>query len=618
MIIATAGHVDHGKTTLLQAITGVNADRLPEEKKRGMTIDLGYAYWPQPDGRVLGFIDVPGHEKFLSNMLAGVGGIDHALLVVACDDGVMAQTREHLAILQLTGKPQLTVALTKADRVDESRIRDVREQTEMALREYGFSGASFIVTAATEGRGIDELRAHLLQLTSREHASERRFRLAVDRAFTVKGAGLVVTGTALGGEVNVGDNLWLTGVDKPMRVRGLHAQNQPAERACAGQRIALNIAGDAEKEQLNRGDWLLADVPPELSERVIVALQAHTSLTQWQPLHIHHAASHVTGRVSLLENSLAELVFDSPLWLADNDRLVLRDISARVTLAGARVVTLNSPRRGKRKPEYLQWLASLAQAEDDNAALAVHLERGAVNLADFAWARQLSGEGLRRLTQQPGFIQAGYSLLNAPVAARWQRKVLTTLATYHEQHQDEPGPGRERLRRMALPMEDDALVLLLIEKMRESGVIHSHHGWLHLPDHKAGFTPEQEVIWQKAAPLFGDDPWWVRDLAQQTGADEQTMRQVLRFAAQQGLITAIVKDRYYRNDRIVTFASLIRGLDQEKGSTCAADFRDRLNVGRKLAIQILEYFNRIGFTRRRGNDHLLRDAMLFPEESDIK
>ena len=618
MIIATAGHVDHGKTTLLQAITGVNADRLPEEKKRGMTIDLGYAYWPQPDGRVLGFIDVPGHEKFLSNMLAGVGGIDHALLVVACDDGVMAQTREHLAILQLTGKPQLTVALTKADRVDESRLRDVREQTEMALREYGFSGASFIVTAATEGRGIDELRAHLLQLTSREHASERRFRLAVDRAFTVKGAGLVVTGTALGGEVNVGDSLWLTGVDKPMRVRGLHAQNQPAERACAGQRIALNIAGDAEKEQLNRGDWLLADVPPEPSERVIVALQAHTPLTQWQPLHIHHAASHVTGRVSLLENSLAELVFDSPLWLADNDRLVLRDISARVTLAGARVVTLNSPRRGKRKPEYLQWLASLAQAEDDNAALAVHLERGAVNLADFAWARQLSGEGLRSLTQQPGFIQAGYSLLNAPVAARWQRKVLTTLATYHEQHQDEPGPGRERLRRMALPMEDDALVLLLIEKMRESGVIHSHHGWLHLPDHKAGFTPEQEAIWQKAAPLFGDDPWWVRDLAQQTGADEQTMRQVLRFAAQQGLITAIVKDRYYRNDRIVTFASLIRGLDQEKGSTCAADFRDRLNVGRKLAIQILEYFNRIGFTRRRGNDHLLRDAMLFPEESDIK
>ena len=591
MIIATAGHVDHGKTTLLQAITGVNADRLPEEKKRGMTIDLGYAYWPQPDGRVLGFIDVPGHEKFLSNMLAGVGGIDHSLLVVACDDGVMAQTREHLAILQLTGNPQLTVALTKADRVDEARINEVREEVLAALSEYGFKDAALFVTVATEGRGIDALRDHLQQIPSREHASHHRFRLAIDRAFTVKGAGLVVTGTALSGEVNVGDTLWLTGVNKPMRVRGLHAQNQPVEQAHAGQRIALNIAGDAEKDQLNRGDWLL---------------------TQWQPLHIHHAASHITGRVSLLENDLAELVFDSPLWLADNDRLVLRDISARETLAGARVVMLNPPRRGKRKPEYLAWLASLAQARDDKSALDIHLERGAVDLAAFAWARQLSGEGLRLLTQEPGFIQAGNSLLNAPVAARWQRKVLSTLATYHEQHQDEPGPGRERLRRMALPMEDDALVLLLIENMRESGVIASHHGWLHLPEHKAGFTAEQDAVWQKVAALFGDEPWWVRDLARETNTDEQLMRQVLRHAAQQGMIVAIVKDRYYRNDRIVAFANLIRELDQARGSTCAADFRDRLNVGRKLAIQILEYFNRIGFTRRRGNDHVLRDAQLFP------
>lgn len=350
---------------------------------------------------------------------------------------------------------------------------------------------------------------------------------------------------------------------------------------------------------------------------MIVELQTHTPLTQWQPLHIHHAASHVTGRVSLLEDNLAELVFDTPLWLADNDRLVLRDISARNTLAGARVVMLNPPRRGKRKPEYLQWLASLARAQSDADALSVHLERGAVNLADFAWARQLNGEGMRELLQQPGYIQAGYSLLNAPVAARWQRKILDTLATYHEQHRDEPGPGRERLRRMALPMEDEALVLLLIEKMRESGDIHSHHGWLHLPDHKAGFSEELQAIWQKAEPLFGDEPWWVRDLAKETGTDEQAMRLTLRQAAQQGIITAIVKDRYYRNDRIVEFANMIRDLDQECGSTCAADFRDRLGVGRKLAIQILEYFDRIGFTRRRGNDHLLRDALLFPENKEM-
>ena len=585
MIIATAGHVDHGKTTLLQAITGINADRLPEEKARGMTIDLGYAYWPQPDGRVLGFIDVPGHEKFLSNMLAGVGGIDHALLVVACDDGVMAQTREHLAILQLTGQPTLTVALTKADRVEAARIEEVEAEIDAVLAEFGFTGATLFAVAATEGRGIAELREHLLQLSARPRPQHQRFRLAIDRAFTVKGAGLVVTGTALSGEVNVGDTLWLTGVDKPMRVRGLHAQNQPVEQAWAGQRIALNIAGDAQKEELNRGDWLL---------------------------DIHHAASHITGRVSLLEGALAELVLDTPLRLADNDRLVLRDISARLTLAGARVVTLNPPRRGKRKPEYLQWLHALAAAQgDDVQALDIHLQRDAVRLDDFAWARQLSRDGLNALIHRPDYLQAGNSLLSAPLAARWQRKLLDALARYHDQHRDEPGPGRERLRRIALPMEDEALVLLLIEQMRESGIVHSHHGWLHLPEHKAGFTDEQQAIWQRVAGLFADEPWWVRDLAREANVEESLMRAVLRQAAQQGMITAIVKDRYYRNDRIVAFAKMIRDLDLERGSTCAADFRDTLNVGRKLAIQILEYFDRIGFTRRRGNDHILRDKALF-------
>ncbi|WEF28293.1 selenocysteine-specific translation elongation factor [Klebsiella aerogenes] len=617
MIIATAGHVDHGKTTLLQAITGVNADRLPEEKTRGMTIDLGYAYWPQPDGRVLGFIDVPGHEKFLSNMLAGVGGIDHALLVVACDDGVMAQTREHLAILQLTGKPTLTVALTKTDRVEASRVAEVQAQVESTLRELGFDAVDCFATAATENLGIAELRRHLLQLAERAHPQHQRFRLALDRAFTVKGAGLVVTGTALSGEVHIGDTLWLTGANTPMRVRGLHAQNQPVEQARAGQRIALNIVGDAQKEDLSRGDWLLSARPAEPCERAIVELTCHAPLSQWQSLHIHHAASHITGRVSLLEGNLAELVLDTPLWLADNDRLVLRDISARLTLAGARVVALNPPRRGKRKAEYLQWLYALAAAQSDDAqALDIYLQRDAVRLDAFAWARQLSADGLAALINRPDYLQAGNSLLSTPLAARWQNKLLDALTRYHDQHRDEPGPGRERLRRIALPMEDEALVLLLIEQMRGSGVIQSHHGWLHLPEHKAGFTDEQQAIWLRAASLFGDEPWWVRDLARDLNVEESLMRAVLRQAAQQGMITAIVKDRYYRNDRIVEFAQLIRRLDLQRGSTCAADFRDTLNIGRKLAIQILEYFDRIGFTRRRGNDHLLRDALLFPENKN--
>lgn len=239
------------------------------------------------------------------------------------------------------------------------------------------------------------LRAHLLALSPGEHALTRRFRLAVDRAFSVKGAGLVVTGTALGGRVQVGDTLWLTGADAPVRVRGLHAQNQTVEQAQAGQRIALNISGDADRDRIARGDWLLAQRPPEAAERILVALEADRPIRHWQPLHLHHAASHITGRISLLNDGLAELILDRPLWLAENDRLVLRDIGARQTLGAARVLRLSAPKRGKRQPDYLAWLQALAQAQDDAQVLALELPQGALSLAAFAWARQLTDDGWR-------------------------------------------------------------------------------------------------------------------------------------------------------------------------------------------------------------------------------
>ncbi|CAI1090724.1 selenocysteine-specific translation elongation factor [Serratia quinivorans] len=611
MIIATAGHVDHGKTTLLQAITGINADRLPEEKRRGMTIDLGYAYWPQPDGRVLGFIDVPGHEKFLANMLAGVGGIDHALLVVACDDGVMAQTREHLAILRLSGRPTLTVALTKADRVDEARIEEVRRQLSDELAQQGWHQVPMFVTAALQAQGIDALRAHLLALQPNEHALSRRFRLAVDRAFSVKGAGLVVTGTALGGQVAVGDSLWLTGADTPVRVRGLHAQNQQVEKAQAGQRIALNISGDVSKEQVARGDWLLAKKPLAAAERILVVLDADQPIKHWQPLHLHHAASHITGRISLLNEGLAELLLDRPLWLAENDRLVLRDIGARQTLGGARVLSLTTPKRGKRQPEYLNWLAALAQADEDRQVLALHLPNGALDLAAFAWARQLTAGELAALLAGRELLIAGDMALAQENAQQGQQRLLQVLAEYHQQHADQLGLGRARLRRMALPQLAEPLVFMMIDRLLAEGLINNTRGWLHLPEHGLAFSAEELTLWEIIEPRFGDEAWWVRDLASELGEDEARIRATLRKAAQLGHVTAVVVDRYYLSRRIEQFAALIRELDVEQGSANAADFRDRLGVGRKLAIQVLEFFDRSGFTRRKGNQHLLRDSGLF-------
>lgn len=611
MIIATAGHVDHGKTALLHALTGTDTDRLPEEKKRGMTIDLGYAYWAQPDGRVLGFIDVPGHEKFLVNMLSGIGGINHALLVVACDDGVMPQTREHLTLLKLAGQPPLSVALSKIDRVDASRIEQVSQQVMALTQQLGWQACSLFPVSSVTGAGVEALRQHLSALPQPAASAARPFRLAIDRAFTIKGAGLVVTGTAHAGQVRPGDRLWLTGINQPVRVRSLHAQNQPAELAGGGQRIALNISGEVEKAQINRGDWLLATQQETGVSRLIVALDALQPLQQWQPVHIYHAASHITGRVSLLEENLAELVLDRPLWLADNDRLILRDISAQKTLAAARVVLLHSKRRGKRQPHYLQWLRQLAAAADDRAAIAAYLQHQPCLADTLSWARQLQPQALQPLLDELQPVAAGSWLLASEMAQRWQQMLLDALAGFHQQHSDQPGVGRDRLRRMALPDVEQEIVFALIDRLVARGELVNRQGWLHLPAFEPAFNEEEAQLWQRVAPLFHDDPLWVRDIAKLLGEEEAAIRQLLLTAAQLGHVTAIVRDRYYRSDKIAIFADLIRQRAATVGSTSAADFRNQLGTGRKIAIQLLEFFDRSGFTRRRGNDHILRDAGLF-------
>lgn len=620
MIFATAGHVDHGKTTLIQAITGVNTAHLPEEKKRGMTIDLGYAYWPQPDGSSIGFIDVPGHEKFLGNMLAGVGGINHALLVVACDDGVMAQTREHLAILRLAGCQCVTAILTKADRVNEQRVAEVALDVEAELHRQGWLDAPLFITAANEGRGIVELQTYLQQLyqkTADHQNQQQRFRLAIDRVFHVKGAGVVVTGTALAGQVSLNEPLWLTGADSRVRVRGIHRQNQQAELAQAGDRVALNLAGDIDKANITRGDWLLSEKPFAVATRVIVELTCDSVIKHWQPVHLYHGASHITGRVSLLTEQgnaplLAELILDTPLWLVDNDRLILRDISARETLASARVIRLTSPRRGKRQPEFIEWLLSLCAAQDELNHLKLQLPHGELDLNVYGWSRQLTSSALENLLSQIELVRAGDLALSAFKAQVAKERLVQTLEDFHEVHSDQIGVSKARLKRMALPTMSESLVFKLLNELLIDERIKQTRGWLHMPQHGLVFDHEQQQIWQQVSGLFPrTDAWWVRDLATETNNDEGSLRSVMKKAAQMGLVTAIVRDRYYSREQIEQFAELILRYCTEKGAISAADFRNELGIGRKLAIQILEFFDKSGFIRRKGDEHFLRDKDIF-------
>ncbi|MGO2306726.1 MAG: selenocysteine-specific translation elongation factor [Providencia sp.] len=618
MIFATAGHVDHGKTSLIQAISGINTAHLPEEKKRGMTIDLGYAYWPQQDGSAIGFIDVPGHEKFLANMLAGIGGINHALLVVACDDGVMAQTREHLAILRLAGCRNITAILTKADRVDAEQISFVTEQVKLELRQQGWTDTALFVTSVSDERGIESLRLYLQQLHQQSETNEnrqRRFRLAIDRVFHVKGAGIVVTGTALAGKIDVGETLWVTGAQKPVRVRGIHRQNQAAQFAQAGDRVALNLTGDIDKEDITRGDWLLAEQPAFEATRVIVEL----TCKHWQPVHLYHGASHITGRVSLLVDHgetpvLAELILDTPLWLADNDRVIIRDISARQTLGGARVIRLVSPRRGKRLPEFLDWLSRLCAADDELAQFKLQLPQGELNLHNYSWARQFTHLQLETLLAQIDIERVGDSVLSLFKAQVAKTRLVDVLESFNEIHSDQIGVGKARLKRMALPTMSEDLVFKFINDLINDESIKQTRGWLHMPQHGLVFDTQQQQIWLQIQSLFPRlEAWWVRDLAAEIGHSEDVVRRVLKKAAQMGLVTAIVRDRYYSSEQMHQFAELILRYCIEKDVIFAADFRNELGIGRKLAIQLLEFFDKSGFTRRKGDGHHLRDKGIFIE-----
>jgi len=396
MIIGTAGHVDHGKTALVKALTGVDADRLPEEKRRGITLDLGYAYLGD-----LGFVDVPGHERLVHTMLAGAGAIDAALLVVAADDGVMPQTREHAQILGLLGIRRGVVAITKIDLAPE-RLETVADEARALLAGTGLEDVPVLPVSALAGEGIAELLALLRGLGEAPRDRDAYPRLAIDRAFTLSGAGLVVTGTLVSGRLAVEDRLVLSPGGREVRVRGLHAQNRPAEAAEAGQRVALNIAGTKlSKDMVARGDWVLhpdIDAPTAALDALIRLLPGAGALKPDAPVHVHVAAAHVTGRVAALDRprlepgaaALVRLTLDRPIGTLAGDRVVLRDAAAASTIGGGAVVDPFPPRRGRASPARLLQLSALSEA-DPAAALRALLAQppGWTPFAAFARARNL-------------------------------------------------------------------------------------------------------------------------------------------------------------------------------------------------------------------------------------
>ncbi|CAM2188220.1 selenocysteyl-tRNA-specific translation elongation factor [Paraburkholderia sacchari] len=631
MIVGTAGHIDHGKTTLVRALTGVDTDRLKEEKARGISIELGYAYTPLANGDVLGFIDVPGHEKLVHTMAAGACGIDFALLVIAADDGVMPQTREHLAILQLLGVTHGAIALTKTDRVDPARLAEVRADIAAWLAPTALAGAPCFETQATQpgDPGVAKLDAWLRERAAHWHArrDDGLFRLAVDRVFTLTGQGTVVTGTVFAGRVRTGENVLLAPAGATVRVRSIHAQNRAAEAGQAGQRCALNLHG-VEREQISRGDWIVDARLAQPATRLDVELQllddAGITLQHWSPLHVHLGTMHRVANVALLEgDTLAageqarvQLVFDAPLHAMPGDRFIVRNAQASRTVGGGRVLDPFGPARRRRTPERRAWLDALGAWLDEGRIDAL-IEQAPYGVARATLA-QLTGfdADTLALPDDAVAISPQGRTADSVVLARthWTRlaaRIVEVLGDFHARTPDEQGPDAARLRRMAAPLASDEIWRAAVDALIEAGRIARSGPWLHLPSHAVSLDAGEEALAARLMPLIAQgryDPPWVRNLAREVRESEEKVRALLRKLARLGRLYQVVRDLFYDRDVIHELARLVARLAEAPHSqgVSAAAFRDAAGLGRKRAIQILEFFDRVGYTRFQRDLHVLR------------
>lgn len=614
MIVGTAGHIDHGKTALVKALTGIDADRLKEEKARGITIDLGYAYSDLGSGHQLGFVDVPGHERFVHNMLVGATGIDAALLVVSAVEGIKPQTVEHLQIVDLLGLDRGIVALTKADLADDDQILDRMAEVETLLSSTSLAGAEIIPVSALTGQGVDELKAKLLALGESGKGASGFARLAVDRCFVLSGAGVVVTGTVHAGEIKVDDRLLLTPSGLEARVRSLHAQNRPAEIGRAGERCALNLTGARlSKDAIRRGDWV---VSPELhapTDRVDVRLSLLASeaqpLKHWSPVHVHLGAAHVMGRVALLEGeklapagtALAQLVLEEKVGALAGDRVILRDPSATRTIAGAMVIDPFGPPRNRRAERRLAQLGALGEADGEALARLLRLEASHVDLARFGQSRNLRPAEVEKLLQAAeGVGLAGFGFL-ATTLARARQDVVDTLKAFHESKPDAPGLQAERLR-VGLKQRWPAPVFqaLLDQEVRAKTVV-VDGPFLRLPGHSLTLGARDEALWKKISAEMARDrfkPPRVRDFAQAYGAPEPDVRKLLQRLGKLGRVVELAPDHYFLRPTVAEMIGIAHAFGHD---FTAAEFRDKLDNGRKVAIQILEFFDRQGITVRRGD-----------------
>ena len=621
MIVATAGHIDHGKTSLVKALTGVDTDRLPEERARGISIDLGFAYWPLANGGLIGFVDVPGHERFIHNMLAGVCGIDFALLAVAADDGVMPQTVEHLQILSLLGIRRGVVAITKTDRVDRARVAEVKTELQALLAASSLAGIALLPVSAVTGTGVEALR-QMLAAAAEGHAARYRegqhFRLAIDRAFTVPGSGTIVTGTVFNGKVGAGDRLVLSPSGLPVRVRGIQIRGNAAERALAGDRCAMNLSG-VEVEDVARGDWVLHEAVHAPSRRMDVRItllaMEHTALAHWTLVHLHLATADVIARVAIRgsgaiapgTSARAQLVFEAPVAALNGDRFILRDRSAARTLGGGTVI---DPLAQARPRASGAWLTALELGTPE-AALAdlLKVPGQAVDCARFEAVFNLDAARAASMYQSSDALILGRAQRVAIAragATAIRDSTLARLGEFHRAQAQAPGFDITVLRKdVANWLGADAFAFLLRD-LAGARKLELDGSTVRLAGHDATSNAADEEMWRTVLPALLQGRFAVpttAELARGLGLDETKVRDFLHRKSKTGEVMRVADDLFYPKATLATLAAnaALVARAASRGLFSAAQYRDATGIGRTRAIKILEFFDTLGITQRIGD-----------------
>jgi selenocysteine-specific elongation factor len=628
MIIATAGHVDHGKTALVRVLTGVDTDRLPEERARGLTIDLGFAYAPLPDGRLIGFVDVPGHQRFIKNMLAGVSNVDHGLLVVAADDGVMPQTVEHVEILDLLGVARVTVAITKTDKVEAARSDDVEGEIRALLSHTRITVESVFRTCVHRLQSIGPLRAHIAALaqTHVRPPSAGQFRLAVDRAFILHGVGVVVTGSVHAGVARLGEIVTVAPAGATARVRSLRIHDRDVSQVQAGDRCAMQLSGVG-LDDLRRGVWITAG-PNQATQRLEVDLRLvgfERPLRHWTPAHLHIGTQELTCRVALLsgkavqsgETVVAALHLDRPIAAWAMQKFILRDQPAKRTLGGGSVLDPLPPAR-QNKAMRLALLEALRAADAPTAfarMMAAAVRGFDLDIFVRSWNLTRS-ECEALLAVHPAKIFHDGNAKIALHADHWQAlldRIVELLGAHHRNHPELLGLAETGIHAAVRPPVTKSLLRRAVAELCEAGIVARRGIIIHLSGHQPQPTPAEAALWKRVAPALaanGVRPPRVLELVDCVRIALAPLNAFLARAEQLGWVHQVAKNRYFLPatlDELERIAGQVAG-DSPDGTFSAAEFNRVSGIGRNLSIQVLEYFDRIGTTQRQGDRRNLRPA----------